>query len=290
VKLFAQIVLSFVVLYLTTWSGMLWYGTFVQGGLYANLPAHTAALGCLVPFMIVGIAMFSMACIKVWWWPFWAFVLLASGCSYASANVQTLVSDDCGKSWRLIPVGQSVPVRHLACEYKVTVPDYPMSGETRFKTSFKERVLALVETSYEYVIADAKVFIGEAKYLGRANADSEDASNIASAYESAENTIIDKRIRDAATDMLRNQDIVDFSQAEFEDALLAEVNKRLEDKGVRLNFISFVPIPEEQTRLAIDTLTAMRVYETRGLAELGRSIIVAKAGAAKTDVSVNEQK
>lgn len=211
-----------------------------------------------------------------------AIAALLTGCAdRAFSNVQTLYTKDCGNNWRLIKVGESIPYKQFACEYHITVPDYPMQGDTKFKTMFKGRVLAEIEVAYDYSIIDAIVFVGEAKYIGRANTDATDKSNASGAYESAENAVIDKRIRDIAADMLLKEDIVDFSQAEFEDKLLAAVNKSLETKGVKLNFLSVVPIPEEQTRLAIDMLTAYKVYESRGLAEFGQKLAIAKAGAAR---------
>jgi hypothetical protein len=214
-----------------------------------------------------------------------AVSVMASGCSRAQANVQTLVTNDCGQTWQVIKVGETVPRTIGYCSYTITIPDYPMQGEVKFKTSFANRVLANVEVSYEYVIIDGVKFISEAKYIGKMNSESDDKSNASSAYESAENSVIDKRIREAASTSLIQQDIVDFSQAEFEDLLLNKANEMLAEKGVKLSFISFVPIPEEQTRLAIDVLTAQKVYESKGLGDLGQKIIVAKSGSAKVIVS-----
>lgn len=212
-------------------------------------------------------------------------LLSVSGCDRAQANQQTLITNDCGVTWELVRPGETVPQRIGPCQYKTTIPDYPMQGEARFKTSFKDRVLASVEVSYEYVIVDAVVFLGEAKYLGKQNSAADDETNAATKYESAENGVIEKRIREAATGLLLEEDIVEFSQAEFEDKLLTGANELLKTKGVQLNYISFVPIPEEQTRLAIDTLTAMRIYETRGLEDLGREVTAARAGATKIEVN-----
>lgn len=211
-----------------------------------------------------------------------ALVAFLTGCAdRAFSNVQTLYTKDCGVNWQLIKVGESIPYKQFKCEYHVTVPDYPLQGDTRFKTMFKGRVLAEVEVAYDYSIVDAIVFVGEAKYIGKANTDATDKSNASGLYEAAENAVIDKRIRDIAADMLLKEDIVDFSQAEFEDKLLIAVNEVLKSKGVKLNFLSFVPIPEEQTRLAIDMLTAYKVYDSRGLAEFGQKLAIAKAGAAR---------
>lgn len=214
-------------------------------------------------------------------------VSLLGGCDRAQANQQTLVTNDCGVTWELVKPGETVPTRVGPCQYKTTLPDYPMQGEARFKTSFKDRVLASVEVSYEYTIVDAVVFLGEAKYLGKQNSGPDDETNSAAKYESAENGVIEKRIREAATTLLLEEDIVEFSQAVFEDKLLAAANELLKDKGVQLNFVSFVPIPEEQTRMAIDALTAMRIYQTRGLEDLGKSMAVARAGATKIEVTTN---
>ncbi len=218
-------------------------------------------------------------------------LILMSGCAdRAFSNMQTLYTKDCGVAWELIKVGGSIPKKWTKCEYHVTVPDYPMQGDTRFKTMFKGRVLAEVEVAYDYSIIDAIVFVGEAKYIGKANTDATDKSNSSGLYESAENAVIDKRIRDIAADMLLKEDIVDFSQAEFEDKLLAAVNELLKVKGVKLNFLSFVPIPEEQTRLAIDMLTAYKVYDSRSLAEFGQKLAIAKAGAARITMTASQPK
>ncbi|MEK7538989.1 MAG: hypothetical protein AAB552_04065 [Patescibacteria group bacterium] len=217
------------------------------------------------------------------------FALLNTACDRAHSNMQTVITNDCGVSWELIRVGQTVPARVGPCAYKVTVPDYPMQGETRFKTSFANRVLADVEVSYDYSITDGIMFIGEAKYIGKANTSGDDAVNAAGLYETAENSVIDKRIREVATTVLIAEDIVDFSQAEFEDKLLLAVNKVLESKGVKLNFLSFVPIPEEQTRLAIDMMTAMKIYDSKGLHNLGQQVAVAKAGAARINFAASSE-
>jgi hypothetical protein len=216
-----------------------------------------------------------------------------AGCSYAQGNKITLYTPDCGVTWTEIAPGRAVPYTGTGtiCAYKVTIPASPMQGEALFRTSFKDRVLAQVDLAYEYQIVDGAKFVSEAKYLGKKNseADNEDQNGNAR-YESAENSIIEKRIREAASEMLLEEDIVEFVQSEFEDRLLAAANELLADKGVQLNFISFVPVPEEQTRLAIDMITAHRIYETHGLGELGHDIAVARAGATKITVSAEDPK
>jgi hypothetical protein len=211
-----------------------------------------------------------------------------TSCDRAQSNVQTLYTSNCGVSWQLIKAGETLPKGLGMCSYKITVPDYPMQGESVFKSAFANRVMAKIEVTYDYSITDAIEYVGEAKYLGKINSDSDDEANSSKAYETAENSVIDKRIKEVARDLLINEDIVEFSQAEFETTLLNQVNKLLDSKGVKLNFLSFVPIPEEQTRQAIDVVTAMKIYESKGLIEVGRAVSSARAGATKVEVIVQK--
>jgi hypothetical protein len=142
---------------------------------------------------------------------------------------------------------------------------------------------------YEYEIIDPVKFITEAPYLTKSNSDADEISMDNSRFESAENSIIDKRIKDIARDLLLNIDIVEFDQSEFEDTLQTQVNKALSDRGVHINFLSFVPTPSEQTEQAIDVATAMKIYESKGLMEIGKQVIANKAGAAKIEMNVKSE-
>ncbi len=217
-------------------------------------------------------------------------LLTMQSCDYATSNVQTLITDDCGVSWRVVKAGQSIPKRIGTCQYKVTLPDYPMQGESTFRTPFKGKVLANCEVTYDYSIVDPVLYIGEAKYLGKSNTSSDDETNSSVAYETAENGVIDKRIKEIARGLLIEQDIVEFSQAEFEELLLIKVNELLKTKGVQLNSLSFVPIPEEQTRLAIDVATAWRIYQSKNLDSVGAGVLKARAGASRIIINADREK
>lgn len=93
--------------------------------------------------------------------------------------------------------------------------------------------------------------------------------------------MIDKRIRDVVKSLFLLEDIVDMGQAEIENKLLTETNKILEPIGVHLNFITLTFDLDEQTRQAIDVSTAMKVYESKGLQELGKQVMIERAGATK---------
>lgn len=218
-----------------------------------------------------------------------AGLALASCAERAVTNVQTLVSSDCGKSWQLIPPGQSIPRQMMSCDLRISIPNYPMQGDAQFKVNFKNRVLVTTSASYEYTITDPMKFITNARYIGRQNSAGDSKENAAGQYETAENLLIDRRIREVASTLLRDEDIVVFDASEFEDKLLAELNKVLEERGVALNSIAFVPTPDDQTRQAIDTGAALRVYQAIGQEELGRQMMVARAGAPVIHVSTDEK-
>lgn len=212
------------------------------------------------------------------------FVGLQS-CDYAHSNVTTMLTEDCGVSWKVIKSGEKIPSSMAnPCHYKVTIPDYPMQGDSKFKIMFKGNVLANIDVSYNYVIINAVSFMGEAKYLGKANSKSDDESNKPASFEMAENTVIDKRIKDIAREMLIMEDVVDFSPSDFENKLTTAANKSLNPLGIQLDYVSFVPVFEEQTSQAIDVATALKIYESKGIRKEGLDIIVAKAGAAKITV------
>lgn len=216
-------------------------------------------------------------------------VALLAGCDRAPANVQTLQTTDCGVSWNVIKPGQRIPTTVGPCSYNTVLPDYPMQGEMEFKAQFEGNVLVTAKITYDYEITDPLRFLGEAKFLGRQRGSAKDAadSSSMSGIEAAENQVIDKRIREAATSRTVKLNIVDFNPAKFEDELQVGANVDLGSRGIRLNSMTLVIIPEEQTRQAIDAATAMNVYASKGLRDLGERLAVARAGAAKIVLETN---
>lgn len=213
-------------------------------------------------------------------------VAVLSGCSYAKSNQQVLISDNCGKDWEMIDAGEHVPTAGVnPCFMKVVIPNYSMQGESVFISNLKDRVRATIHIDYDYAITDPLAFIREARYLGKANesADSDGALDD-SAFEGAENKVIDKRIRDVAKSALLLQDIVELDQGEIEDDLLEKANARLHPIGIQLNFITLTFDLDEQTRQAIDISTAMKIYDSKGIRELGEKVMSAKAGAPRISV------
>lgn len=223
-----------------------------------------------------------------------ALAVLSAGCSRAPANVQTIVSDDCGNSWRLIPVGQTVPVGGTnMCFMKNTVPNYPMAGESTFRGVFSKRVRVSINSSYTYSIIDPLAFIREARFVTRQGTDGDDLNNGAAVWDMAENVVIDRQLRDIANSekFLLNEEVVDFNQGEFEDRLQTELNKQLAKRGVRLDTFTFVVTPDDQTRNMIDIAAALRVCAAIDTlnSDACQRIIVARAGAARMIVNTAKE-
>jgi hypothetical protein len=222
---------------------------------------------------------------------FYSTILLLSGCylqscDYAHANVNTLITENCGVDWTLIKAGESIP-KGVAnpCHYKVTIPDYPMQGDSKFKVMFAENVLSTIDVAYDYTIMNPILFIKEAKYLGKAN-----STDVNSQFEGAENMVIDKRIKDVVRGLIATEDVVTFSPSDFEDKILPNVNKMLNPLGININYLSFVPLFDEQTAQAIDIATAMKIYKSKGLETIGEKVMQSKAGAARIIIEGNQIK
>jgi hypothetical protein len=220
------------------------------------------------------------------------FLLTAAfleSCNYAKSNQQVVVSADCGMTWEEIKAGEAVPKGGLnACYMKVVIPNYPMQGESKFISNLKDRVRANVHIDYDYSIISPLAFIKQAKYLGKANTDADNEDAIGNAFEGAENMVIDKRIKDVAKGVFINADIVELDQSDMEAHLLNESNKVLEPLGVHLNFITLTFDLDEQTRQAIDVTTAMKIYQSKGLEDIGKQVMTQRAGATK--IIIDERK
>jgi hypothetical protein len=224
--------------------------------------------------------------------PLLCLLLLLIGCDHATSNIKVLQTSDCGRSWKVIATGDRIPVTTgQVCSYNLELPNYPMQGNAEFLTQFENNVLVKVQINYDYQITDPLLYIENAKFLGRMKAATTDGGEAmantkgTSPYETAENVVIDVRLRELVTSNTGQKDIVKFNPSEFEDALFKNSNEILAKRGVQLNSMTFVVLPEEQTRMAIDAATAMAIYDSKGLGDLGRQLAVARAGAARIEVN-----
>lgn len=223
------------------------------------------------------------------------FVLFAAlalvGCDRVPSNVHVISTTDCGATWNQLRVGETVP-KHTGnrCGYNTAIPNWPMAGETEFKTQFAKKVLSKARMSYTYTITDPILFIDEARYLGKMGGSLEISSEEAGArYEMAENIIIGKLLREVTTTITRELDIVDANPGEVEMAILDTVSETISKKGIIIGDLAMVIENDEQTRLAIDSATAIRVYDAAGIREVGETIISARAGATQINIGTTQE-
>ncbi len=214
-----------------------------------------------------------------------AMALSQAACTRAMANKQTMITHNCGKTYSLIEAGQTVPQTMGMCSWIISIPDYPMPGDANFRTSFDGNVVVSAKLDYTYVIADAKSFLGNARYLGKPGSDANDDGN-SSAYELAENVVIDKLLRDVTNDILREQSVVTYDASAVETELVTKANEALRSKGIQIQTMALVIQAGPHTQDAIDTTTAMQVYQASGLSDLGRQVMVSRAGAPHITTNV----
>lgn len=240
----------------------------------------------ILGILIVAVVLFTKSLRSILLLSLFGMVILGSGCQYAKSNQQVVISEDCGVNWRLIKQGESVPKAGVnPCYMKVVMPNYPMQGESAFISNLKDRVRANVHIDYDYSIINPLAFIKQAKFLGKANSDADDDNALNDKrFEGAENMVIDKRIKDVAKGIFINEDIVELDQSELENRLVEKSNTVLEPLGIQLNFITLTFDLDDQTRQAIDVSTAMKIYESKGLTDIGKSVIANRAGATKITV------
>jgi hypothetical protein len=218
-------------------------------------------------------------------WILIPMLIFVQGCYYAKSNQQVVVSDDCGVTWKKINAGEAVPRPGVnPCYMKVVIPNFPMQGESKFITNLKDKVRTVTHIDYDYSIIEPLAFIKQAKFLGKANSDADDSDALGSSFEGAENMVIDKRIKEVAKNLFVDEDIVELDQSDLEDKLLLESNKILEPLGVKLNFITLTFDLDEQTRQAIDIATAMKIYRSKGMENIGSEVMKERAGATKITV------
>lgn len=280
----------FVKFILTLLIGLIVFGS-LYSVVYNLIPSNWFAHAS---FMTIGLLIIGLLCLvyfgfraTIWIWKNSLFLLMVSvvlqSCNYAKSNQQVVISKDCGESWEQVRSGDAVPTgtgNH--CFMKVVMPNFPMQGNSKFVANLEGKVKIDTEIDYDYQIVDALPFIKQAKYLGSANKSADDKEALdPKEFEAAENTVIETRIRDVAKQLFVKEDIVEMDPTDLEKNLLDECNKVLKNLGVQLNFITLTFVPDDQTRQAIDVATAMKIYESKGLSELGKKIIEARAGATK---------
>lgn len=221
-----------------------------------------------------------------------SFAFIFSRCSsFAPSNIQVLVTVDCGKTWKVIETGSSIPngVGNY-CYRVVMIPNYQLVGDSRYKVTFSNNVSAFVDMDYTYSIVKPLKFIPNGRGIGSAKYNTEASKEyIDGQFESLESTLLDKKIKDICREYFRTQDVVDFDDA-FEKIIFDKANASFEKLGIRLESLDVIPTFSEQTTEAIDAATALRIYRSKGLEKEGLDIIKSKASSSKIIIHENTKK
>lgn len=218
---------------------------------------------------------------------FLAFAAVLAGCDKAPSNIHVLTTENCGADWKVIGSGQSVPKNMMACSYNTSLPAWAMAGDTEFRVQFERKVASKVIVSYMYEITDPIAYIKEARFLGKMGGSLElSSSNIGSRFEMAENIIIDRTIREVTVEHSRNVDLINVDLKSYEKHIEDTVIPLMKKKGIALNDVAVVVMPDEMTRVAIDTISALRVLESGGkeAVDKGMALMTARAGAPSIHV------
>ncbi len=219
------------------------------------------------------------------------FVLLFSscnGCRQIPANQIVLNSDNYGKTWTQLTANQTVPSCNMPGCYNLYLPATTMGGElSSIQRVGKTGESAKVKMLYTYMweISDPLKFVTEAKELRGGGDYTSDAS-----LEVIESRLIDRHFHDISARLLVDEDVKNFDQALFEGKLTPELNKDMDKYGISITGVSAVPEFGEQLETALDAAQALEVYKSIGEEELGKQIIIQKAGATNINVKVDATK
>ncbi len=216
-------------------------------------------------------------------------VTLVQCSSFAPSNIQVLVTLDCGKTWKIVETGSSVPTGiGNYCYRVVMIPNYQLVGDSRYKVTFDNNVSAFVDMDYTYSIIDPLKFIPNGRGIGAAKYNTEASKEyIDGQFESLESTLLDKKIKDICRDYFKKQDVVDFDDS-FEKIIFDNANSVFEKLGIRLESLDVIPTFNQQTTEAIDATTALRIYKSKGLEKEGIEIIKAKASSSRITVQESQ--
>lgn len=289
-----KVVIYVVLTIVAIWSIEIWYNSFVPGRPWLHNAFYVTIVQLLIPAAIIAAYIFLIKKIKrsnfIGLFVLMAFSLSLAGsmqsCTYAKNNQIVVYSEDCGVTWTQVKSGDRVPTGTAnPCFIKETMPGYAMQGSLEYYVLYKDQVKVKMYCSYDYEIFDPLLFMKEAKTLGKSNANADEAAIDNEKFESAENRVIDVRIKKITSDQFKNEDVVSHDINALEDNYINLINELLKSRGVRLTILELVPDFQEQTKLAIDAANADRIYSAKNMSEFGRQVMLQRAGA--TNIVVN---
>lgn len=289
-----KIIIYVVLTIVAIWGLEVWYKSFIPGRPWLQNAFYITAVQLLIPVAIIGAYIWLIRTIRKANFSGLFMLLIGTlpligslqSCTYAKNNQIVVYSDDCGVTWTQVKSGERVPTGTAnPCFIKETMPGYAMQGSLEYYVLYKDQVKVKMYCAYDYEIFDPILFMKEAKTLGKANATADEAALDNERFESAENRVIDVRIKKITSDYLKDEDVVSHDINALEDKYVELINEVLKSRGVKLTILELVPDFQEQTKLAIDAANADRIYSSKNMSEFGRQVMLQRAGA--TNIVIN---
>jgi hypothetical protein len=216
-----------------------------------------------------------------------ALLLLLPACSTVSPNQFTLYTSDCWNHIEVVKAGDIMPTLNSPCKKMVTLPAFEMPGEVEVKTRFRGDVKGTIVVDYLYSITDPLAFVQTAKFLLQSNTENDDNSASNGAIEQAENTVIEKHVRDVVREKTETMDAQNFNESAFETDIVTALNSTaLRKIGIQISAPSVRVVFGPATETAIDAVSAQSLFESHGMKEVGQEILKAQAGKPEISVTV----
>lgn len=209
---------------------------------------------------------------------FFLFIFALLSCRATVNPSEWVVSTaTCWNTMTVSRAGSVIPRTLTACDRVIILPATAMAAEFEAETKFAGRVAGKVVITYQWTIEDPILFIQNAKGI-TSSYTSSDHKIDPEVLEGIENSVVDKMLIDVLRSITPNMEPgIDESHLEL---VLQEQSGEIKKRGVTFSNMSVNINFSPQTEEALDVLSALRFYSQNGEEELGRQVILKKAGSA----------
>lgn len=211
------------------------------------------------------------------------------GCkSMVNPNEWVVSTSTCWNTMTVSKAGDYVPRVYTTCDRIVILPATYMAADLQVESKFAARVAGQINLTYQWQIVDPIKFIYNAKSITSAPT-SDDKKIDPNALEALENSTVDKMLIDLIREYTPQRE-AGIDELKIEQDLYDLCKNKFKDRGVEFASLSINVNYSPQTEEALDVISALKFYELNGEKELGRAIIVAKAGANNISLNTNNNK
>jgi len=196
----------------------------------------------------------------------------------ANPNEWVISTSTCWNTSTVSKAGDPIPRLITTCDRAVVLPATEMGAEFKTDTKFKGRVAGSVSISYRWKIVEPLKFLSTAKSITSAPTTT-DYKIDPNALEELENSIVDKMLSDICREMTPDMD-AGIDELTIERELQKAAEPQVDSRGVEFSGMSVNVTFDPQTEEALGVLSALNFYKASGEEELGRQVILRKAGAA----------